>query len=224
MTDELYSPAALSPRFVRPLLPSEGVPRPRPHSNEECAQGLLPPDTPPLTSPSASTYDSDRSSLSAMSFHQEAVVMTSCGSTHARQISQTSAVVPDTIFEDDRENASPQRPDTVVSFSPICEIVDLPSSESPVKARETTGIHVQTDRQSPKTFVVSFASKPVVEEKEWLGAELDGLMDDEKTQATLRGWYDFQYEAEAEIRRSQTTWADTPHSRDIVARGSKIRM
>ncbi|KAM0751245.1 hypothetical protein T439DRAFT_347790 [Meredithblackwellia eburnea MCA 4105] len=125
-TEEISSSRS-SPRFVRPLQPpraGDGVPRPTPLVESDGSNSLIPPDTPPPSSPSISEFDSKRSSVSSVSCTRPAgpqfdlpshTIVSSYRSSkgHSRQLSRASSIIQDTIVEEeirDSPNSSPTMP------------------------------------------------------------------------------------------------------------------
>lgn len=234
--------AAPSPRFVRPLQPTKEIPRRRPLSAQSLSNVFVPPDTPPPSSPSISASDSDRSSqFSAFrsSFdldrqHPPVVAVRAKG--HSRQVSKSSSIIRETIEEDKRETPASlaSSPTAELPFPPPISPIVLdfqrplePIEEPPSPPRMIEIADVETEKDTveqeagPQTFNLSFAPAPKDEGDDEFDEQFDevsALMDDDVMQTVMRSYVHFHYEAEMEIRRSQTLWPDTDASREALAR------
>lgn len=101
-----------------------------------------------------------------------------------------------------------------------------PIEEPPSPPRVIEIIDVEEEKAlveqapAPQTFNLSFApaSKDEEEDFDEQFDEVYALMDDDMTQTVMRNYVHFHYEAEMEIRRSQTNWPDTDASREALAR------
>jgi len=112
----------------------------------------------------------------------------------------------------------------VLDFHRPLEPIEEPPS--PARPIEVVDIEMEKDmverEAAPQTFNLSFAPAPKDEEDEFDEQfdEVYALMDDDVTQTVMRNYVHFHYEAEMEIRRSQTLWPDTDASREALARES----
>ncbi|GAA5886544.1 hypothetical protein JCM6882_001682 [Rhodosporidiobolus microsporus] len=223
-----------SPRFVRPLRPSqagEPLPRPRLLELQQLEDNLIPPDTPPPSSPSVS--DGERGSLfvsdsrqSSLDFERPLPPASSSrrskNAGHSRQASRSSGVIKSTIVEEAEDPNSPTNATVELAIrlhlqplSPIAE----PVSPSPQR------VPVSPYSDPPS---VSILLSPVDEfETGRKVVELDGdeasdsdgdfELTAETAPETTRAYVYLRYESDMELKRSQATWPDTDASREAVA-------
>ncbi|KAL8283921.1 hypothetical protein RQP46_005353 [Phenoliferia psychrophenolica] len=235
--EQAASPSS-SPRFVRPLQPPRlgvAIARPRPLSSE--AEGLIPPDTPPPSSPS----HSDRSSMSSLSSFRHVQVDPTpappvphrASKGHSRQISRASSLLQDTILEE-----SPEKPGPMTELAPPLKLAPpLETILEPLSPGVPFDVVADEDEEDeddqeefplradmPRAFNLTFTSGPTEEKVDPydLRDEADvysgGLgIEDEDTSRVLRSFVHYAYEAEVEVKRSQARWPDTEASLEAMA-------
>ncbi|GAA6021266.1 hypothetical protein JCM10207_002596 [Rhodosporidiobolus poonsookiae] len=240
--------ASTSPRFVRPLRPpraGEPIPRPRLLELQQLPDHLIPPDTPPPSSPSIS--DGERSHRPSFDFETgpppAALSRKRSKGRHSRQQSRSSSVIQSTIVEhedeydddyDGEDRAIEEEEPADISLavrlhlqplSPVREAV------SPIRIRlspQRVPVSVSPPSNPPSVEIV--LAEPESVEHHAQIVELDGNSETDEdpefefeftaeTNLELtRAWCSMHFEAEMEIKRSVVIWPDTDASREAVAR------
>ncbi|GAA6063061.1 hypothetical protein JCM10212_003006 [Sporobolomyces blumeae] len=202
-----------SPRFVRPLKPDRaGEPIPQPRLLElEDLDELVPPDTPPSSSPS--TADEERRSLSRTSERSREGFGRPSHRQHRRHPSSASSSILQSVIVEKNET-SPRRSHhetTGHDLGPLSPIAEPPS---PLPSATL------------QRFEVPSSTAYTVEPKDLDEAYADVLASDEEDDydftaandpEVTRKYVHLTYEAETEIHRSQTIWPDTDASREALA-------
>ncbi|GAA5928875.1 hypothetical protein JCM1841_001281 [Sporobolomyces salmonicolor] len=229
--DEAKRTISTSPRFVRPLKPSrpgEPIPQPRLLETEDLDSVLIPPDTPPPSSPSVS--DGERRSFSTSdsrpsSIEVEALFPTrSHGSRtagHRRQTSRSSSIIQSTIVEEAESPVSSPPAGVEMAFYP--QFQPLSPIQEPSSPCINEAISVPPIQLETNLFAVDFVLPPLqypadsavqVDDEE---SEDDVEFTAETNLEVTHKYVHLTYEAETDIRRSQTLWPDTDASLEAVA-------
>ncbi|BGP50980.1 hypothetical protein JCM10450v2_006906 [Rhodotorula kratochvilovae] len=208
--------ASTSPRYVRPLhppSPGEPLPRPRPLDLDGLDGGIVPPDTPPPSSPS----DSERHAFSACdsarsSFEVEQVSASTAvverKSRHARQTSRSSSIMQSVIVE---EAESPTQVNERVRqfLQPLSPIQEPPSPQSVPRGPFDDSPSVRIELAEAEHF----STARVIE----LDTHEDFDFTAETNPELTSRYFSFSYEAETELKRSVAMWPDTDYSREVIA-------
>ncbi|GAA5911075.1 hypothetical protein JCM5296_002453 [Sporobolomyces johnsonii] len=220
-----------SPRFVRPLKPSrpgQPIPQPRLLETEDLDNALIPPDTPPPSSPSVS--DGERRSFTTSdsrpsSVEVEALFPTrSRGSRttgHRRQTSRSSSIIQSTIVEEAESPVS--SPTAGVEMAVYRQLQPLSPIQEPSSPCIDEAVSIPPIQFEANLFAADFVLPPLeypvdsaiqVDDEE----SEDGVDFTAETNLEVTHKYvHFTYEAETEIRRSQTLWPDTDASLEALA-------
>jgi len=161
---------------------------------DELESPLIPPDTPPPSSPSIS--GSDYTGLYVSSRHSQDEEDGYRSIPHNRETSTSSSMIQSIIVEE-REDGRQEHYDS--SAPPLSPIVE-PPSPSQLPSFENA--------QEEQDFDESY--EDVLDSEE----DYDYTAQDPDV---TRKFVHLNYEAETEIRRSRTIWPDTERSRDAVA-------
>ncbi|GAA5984510.1 hypothetical protein JCM11641_007006 [Rhodosporidiobolus odoratus] len=221
--------AATSPRFVRPLQPSqpgEPLPRPRLLKLQQLEERTVPPDTPPPSSPSVS--DGERQSLFSLesrqpSFDDERGPAPPVSrrnrhqGRHSRQTSRSSSILQSVIAEEPECSVSLNGTTVELAvrlhLQPLSPIKEPPSPltfpTSPYSELPSVEIVLSSGDECVQPRLVELDDESDSDEDFELTAETNF--------ETTRVFLHFNYEADSELKRSWSLWPDTEASREAVA-------
>ncbi|GAA5866225.1 hypothetical protein JCM8547_007209 [Rhodosporidiobolus lusitaniae] len=217
-----------SPRFVRPLRPLQAggqLPRPRLLELQQLEDPIIPPDTPPPSSPSDGERHGIDSRQASIEIERPPLPPAatsrskSKSRSHSRQTSRSSSILQSAILEELEEPSSPanatvelavrlhlqplspipQEPPSPQQF-PLSPYSELPSVEIVFSPVIDNGIErlveLEADEENEDDFEFTAETNPEL----------------------TRQYAQYSYEADMEIKRSRTIWPDTDASREALSR------
>ncbi|BGP19356.1 hypothetical protein JCM10213_003437 [Rhodosporidiobolus nylandii] len=218
-----------SPRFVRPLRPSEpgeGLPRPRLLELQQLEDGTVPPDTPPPSSPSVS--DGEHLSLVSLDSRQPSLelerplpaVSSSRNRSrghHSRQTSRSSSIIQTTIVEEAEEPVSPTG--ATVELAVRIHLQPLSPIREPTSPQN---VPLPPYSEPPSVEIVlspSTDAEParIVDLEEDSESDGDFELTAETNLEMTRIFVHFNHAADMELKRSWSLWPDTDASREALA-------